>query len=189
MIFPPGVLEAAPGSNVITTRMPAGVSSGELQRALVKAFPNVTAIDLSLLLDTVRNILDKAARIISILAGFTILAGLPILAASLLNGQDQRLRESVLLRTLGASSRQVRVILIVEYATLGVLSAVTGIALSVAGSWALARFVFKATPWPHPQLLAAAFLSAVALAVLGGLALSRGATRHAPLSVLRREGF
>jgi putative ABC transport system permease protein len=186
MIFPPGVLESAPGSNVITTRMPAGVSSGQLQRALVKAFPNVTAIDLGLILDTVRNILEKAARIISILSGFTVLAGLPILAAALLNGQDQRLRESVLLRTLGASSRQVRIILIVEYGTLGVLSAITGVALSVAASWALAKFVFQADPWPHPQLLLAAFASAVTLAVLGGLALTRGVTEHSPLSVLRR---
>jgi len=188
MIFPPGVLESAPGSNVITTRMPAGVSSGQLQRALVKKFPNVTAIDLGLILDTVRGILEKAARIISILAGFTVLAGLPILAATLLNGRDQRLRESVLLRTLGASSHQIRVILIVEYATLGVLSALTGILLSVAASWALARFVFKAEPWPDPHLLVAAFASAVALAVLGGLALSRGVTEHPPMAVLRGAG-
>jgi putative ABC transport system permease protein len=188
MIFPPGVLENAPGSNVITTRMPARVSSGQLQRALVKTFPNVTAIDLSLILDTVRNILEKAARIISILAGFTVLAGLPILAATLLNGRDQRLQESVLLRTLGASSRQVRIILIVEYATLGVLSAITGVVLSIAGSWILAKFVFKTDPWPHPQLLVVAFASAVALAVLGGLALSRGVTEHPPLSVLRGAG-
>jgi putative ABC transport system permease protein len=188
MVFPPGVLESAPGSNVITTRMPAGASSGQLQRALVKKFPNVTAIDLGLILDTVRGILEKAARIISILAGFTVLAGLPILAATLLNGRDQRLRESVLLRTLGASSHQVRVILIVEYATLGVLSALTGVVLSVAASWALARFVFEAEPWPDPQLLMAAFASAVALAVLGGLALSRGVTEHPPMAVLRGGG-
>ena len=188
MIFPPGVLENAPGSNVITTRMPAGVSSGQLQRALVKTFPNVTAIDLSLILDTVRNILEKAARIISILAGFTVLAGLPILAATLLNGRDQRLKESVLLRALGASSRQVLIILVVEYASLGVLSAITGVVLSVAGSWTLAQFVFETDPWPHPRLLVVAFASAVALAVLGGLALSRGVTEHPPLSVLRGAG-
>jgi putative ABC transport system permease protein len=188
MIFPPGVLESAPGFNVITARLPTGVSSGGLQRALVKGFPNVTAIDLSLILDTVRNILEKAARIISILAGFTMLAGLPILAATLLNGRDQRVRESVLLRTLGASARQVRVILLVEYATLGVLSALAGVVLSVVASWALAKFVFKIEPTPDATLLAGAFGCAVALAVVGGLALSRGVTRHPPLAVLRGAG-
>lgn len=188
MIFPPGVLESAPGAYVITTRLPDGASSGTLQRALVKAYPNVTAIDLSLILDTVRNILEKAAKIISILAGFTVLAGLPILAATLLNGRDQRVRESVLLRTLGASARQVRTILIVEYATLGVLSALTGVLLAMAASWSLGRFVFKIESWPEPGLIAAGFASAVALAVLGGLALSRGVTRHPPLAVLRGAG-
>jgi putative ABC transport system permease protein len=168
--------------------MPPGVSSGGLQRALVKSFPNVTAIDLSLILDTVRNILEKAARIISILAGFTVLAGLPILAATLLNGRDQRVRESVLLRTLGASTRQVRVILLVEYATLGVLSALAGVVLSVVASWTLAKFVFKVESTPDAGLLAVAFGCAVALAVIGGLALSRGVTRHPPLAVLRGAG-
>ena len=135
-----------------------------------------------------RNILEKAAHIISILAGFTVLAGLPILAATLLNGRDQRVRESVLLRTLGASTRQVRVILIVEYATLGLLSAIAGVALSVAASWALARFVFKAEPWPDARLLLEAFAAALALAIGGGLALSRGVTGHPPLAVLRDAG-
>lgn len=188
MIFPPGVLESAPGFHVVTTRLPPGVSSGGLQRALVKGFPNVTAIDLSLILDTVRNILEKAARIISILAGFTVLAGLPILAATLLNGRDQRVRESVLLRTLGASTRQVRVILLVEYATLGVLSALAGTLLSVVASWALAQWVFKVDPALDAGLLTGAFGCAVALAVIGGLALSRGVTRQPPLAVLRGAG-
>ena len=185
MIFPPGVLESAPGFHVVTTRVPPGRSSGELQRALVHEFPNVSAIDLTLILDTVRGILEKIARVISILAGFTVLAGLPILAGTLLNGRDQRLRESVLLRTLGASGRQVRVILIIEYATLGALSAISGVVLAVAANWALAVFVFKAAPWPDPMLLLAAFTLTTVLALVSGLFLSLGVTRHPPLEVLR----
>ncbi|MHA3771785.1 ABC transporter permease [Verrucomicrobiota bacterium sgz303538] len=188
MVFPPGVLEAAPGFHVVTTRVPEGGSSGELQRALVKEFPNVTAIDLTLILDTVRSILDKIARVISILAGFTVLAGVPILIGTLLNGRDQRLRESVLLRTLGASAQQVRTILLVEYATLGALSALTGMLLAVAANAALAVFVFKATPWPDPRLLGFAFAAATGFAILGGLALSRGVCRHSPLEILRNAG-
>ena len=165
MVFPPGVLESAPGFHVVTTRVPPGSSSGELQRALVHQFPNVSAIDLTLILETVRGILEKIARVISILAGFTVLAGLPILAGTLLNGRDQRLRESVLLRTLGASARQVRTILVIEYATLGALSAASGVLLAVAANWALAIFVFKAAPWPDPMLLLAAFARTTALAL------------------------
>lgn len=185
MIFPPGVLEGAPGFHVVTTRVPEGVSSGDLQRHLVKQFPNVSAIDLTLILETVRGILEKISRVISVLAGFTVLAGLPILIGSLLNGRYQRLRESILLRTLGASAKQVRTILIIEYATLGVLSALAGLVLAVGANFALAIFVFKAPPWPNVALLGFAFAAATALAILGGLALSRGVTRYPPLAILR----
>jgi putative ABC transport system permease protein len=185
MIFPPGVLEGAPGFHVVTTRVPEGASSGDLQRALVQQYPNVSAIDLTLILKTVREILEKISRVVSVLAGFTVLAGVPILIGTLLNGRDQRLRESILLRTLGASARQVRAILIIEYATLGALSALSGLILAVAANWALAVFVFKAPPWPEPLLLASALAAVTGIAVLGGLALSRGVCRHSPLEILR----
>jgi putative ABC transport system permease protein len=186
MIFPPGVLESAPGFHIVTTRVPAGVSSGDLQRALVHQFPNVSAIDLTLILETVRGILEKISRVITVLAAFTVLAGLPILVGTLLNGRDQRARESILLRTLGASARQVRVILFIEYATLGTLSAVAGLILAIAANFALALAVFNAAPWPDPILIGAAFATTTGLAILGGLALSRGISRHPPLEVLSR---
>jgi putative ABC transport system permease protein len=129
--------------------------------------------------------LDKISKVVSVLAGFTAAAGLPILIGTLLNGRDQRLRESVLLRTLGASARQVRVILMVEYATLGALSALAGVLLAAAANAALALFVFDGAPWPDPLLLVVAFAAATGLAVLGGLALSRGVCRYPPLEILR----
>lgn len=188
MVFTPGVLEDAPGFTVLTTRVPEGSSSGSLQRELARRFPNVSAIDLTLILDTVRTILSQISRVVTLLGGFTLLAALPILIGTLLNGQDLRRRESVLLRTLGASARQVRLILFVEYAALGALSALTGLVLAVLANVALALFAFKASPWPSPQLLGGAFVAATALALIGGLLLSRGITRHSPLAILRAEG-
>ncbi|MGB6223238.1 ABC transporter permease [Haloferula sp.] len=185
MVFPPGVLEDAPGFHVVTTRTPTPEASGELQRALAAKFANVTAIDLTLILETVREILGKISMVVTILAGFTVLAGLPILIGTLLNGRDVRLKESVLLRTLGASAKQVRAILVIEYAALGILSALTGVLLAVAANAALAVFVFDASPWPDPALLVVAFGSVTAIAVLGGLALSRGVCNHPPLEILR----
>lgn len=185
MIFPPSVLENAPGFHVVTTKTPSAAASGELQRRLVDSFANVSAIDLSLILETVRDILGKISRIVSVLAGFTVLAGLPILVGTLLNGRDVRLRESVLLRTLGASARQVRTILVVEYATLGLLSALTGILLAVGANTVLALFVFKASALPDFGVLGIAFATATGLSVLGGLVLSRGVCHHPPLEILR----
>jgi putative ABC transport system permease protein len=185
MVFPPGVLEDAPGFHVVTTKTSSASASGELQRALVQDYANVSAIDLSLILETVRDILGKISAVVSVLAGFAVLAGLPILIGTLLNGRDVRLRESVLLRTLGASARQVRTILVVEYATLGLLSALTGVLLAVAANSALAILLFKASPWPDPWLLAAAFATSTGISVAGGLALSRGVCNHPPLEILR----
>jgi putative ABC transport system permease protein len=188
MVFPPGVLEDAPGSHVLTTRLPEGVSSGLLQRNLVQQFPNVTAIDLTLILETVRSVLAKITRAISVVAAFTVLAGLPILIGALLNGREQRVRESVLLRTLGASARQVRAILVIEYAALGLLSALAAVILAVVANWALAVYLFNASPWPSATLVASAFCATTLLSVLGGMALSRGITRQPPLEILRRVG-
>lgn len=185
MIFPPGVLEDAPGFHVVTTRVPDGVSSGDLQRDLVKDFANVSAIDLTLILETVRGILGKISGVVSLLAGFTALAALPILIGTLLNSRDLRLRESVLLRTLGASSRQVRAILVVEYATLGLLSALTGLTLAIAANAGLAKFAFKASPWPAWDIAVWSIFIVTGLAVAGGMALSRGVCGHPPLEILR----
>ena len=185
MVFPPGVLEDAPGVNVVTTRTPTPAASGELQRELAGQFANVTAIDLTLILETVRDLLAKISTVITILAGFTVLAGLPILIGTLLNGRDVRLKESVLLRTLGASAKQVRIILVIEYAALGLLSALSGILLAVVANGVLATFIFKASPWPDAALLLAAFGTVTMIAVLGGLALSRGVCHHPPLEILR----
>jgi len=185
MVFPPGVLEGAPGFHVVTTRTPNPAASGELQRLLVQDFPNVSAIDLSQILEKVRDILSKISLVVSVLAGFTVLAGLPILIGTLLNSRDVRLRESVLLRTLGASARQVRTILTIEYATLGLLSAFTGVLLASAANAALAIKVFEASPIPPLSLLGIAFGTAAGISVLGGLTLSRGVCNHPPLEILR----
>lgn len=185
MVFPPGVLDEAPGFNVVTTRTPSPEASGEFQREMAGGFANVTAIDLTQILKEVRDILSKISTVITVLAGFTVLAGLPILIGTLLNGRDVRLTESVLLRTLGASAKQVRVILLVEYATLGMLTALTGVLLAVGANVALAVFVFKASPWPDPILISSAIGSVFLLSVLGGLFLSRGICGHSPLEILR----
>lgn len=185
MVFPPGVLEEAPGFHVVTTKAPTPAATGELQRAVVEKFPNVSVVDLTLILQTVRDIVGKISTVISLLGGFTVLAGLPILIGTLLNGRDLRQRESVLLRTLGASARQVRAILVIEYATLGLLSALTGVLLASGANALLAIYVFKAEPWPDASLLALAFASATGISVIGGLLLSRGVCHSPPLEILR----
>lgn len=189
MLFPPGVLEHAPGFHVVTTRAGEGqaADAGALQRRLALEFPNVSAIDLTLILDTVRSLLDRVAGVVQVLAGFTVVAGLAIVVGALMNGRDQRRRESVLLRTLGASSGQVRRILVVEAAALGLVSALAGAVLAAGAHAAMAVFVFEGSPWPPPLPLLAAVVLGVGVSVLAGLALGRGVCQAPPLAILRHE--
>jgi putative ABC transport system permease protein len=188
MVFPSGVLESAPGFRIITTRVTNRVDSATMQRTIVQKFPNVSVIDLALVLDTVEAVLNKVSFVVRFMASFTVITGIIVLIASVLTGRYQRIQESILLRTLGASKQQVQRILLVEYLLLGLLSALTGVVLAEAAAWALAKFLFK-VPF-HPAFLPAflATLMVTTITVLTGLIANRGVLNNPPLEVLRSAG-
>ncbi|AKD58301.1 ABC transporter permease [Spirosoma radiotolerans] len=187
VVFPSGVLEQAPQFHVLMTRVPDNQASALLQRALVSQFPNVSAIDLGLILKTVDDILGQISFVIQFMALFSILTGLLVLASSVVISKYQRLRESVLLRTLGASRTQILRITALEYGLLGLLAALSGILLSVVGTWALARYVFEVPYRPGVLPLVVISLSVTALTVLIGVFNSREVLVRPPLDVLRAE--
>ena len=187
MLFPSGVLEGAPGFHVVTTRIPEGQSSGQFQGAVAYKFQNVSVIDLSSILATVRNVLSRVSQGIHLLSLFTVGAGLCILVGIFLNGREQRRHEAVLLRTLGASTRQLRMIFCIEFGALGLLAALAGGLLAVAAYVPLAHYAFSLTPvFPVASLLTL-LLAACGLSVLMGALLSRGTTSAPPLSILQKE--
>ena len=187
VVFPTGVLEAAPTFNVLVTRAPNATVSGQTQADVVRRFPTVSAIDLSLIVATIKGIIDKATAAVRLLSVFTVGTGLLVLTAAILTGRYERVKEGVLLRTLGASRRQILRILTVEYFCLGSLAAFTGILLAAAGNWALAVFVFK-LPWaPSPVAMVACWFIVAGLTVAIGLLASRGVCDHPPLEILRAE--
>jgi putative ABC transport system permease protein len=187
VVFPRGALDDAPALHVLVTRVASGEQSALMQREVVKAFPNISIIDLTLVLRTVDAILDKISFVVKFMAMFTVLTGLIVLVSALVTGRYQRLQESVLLRTLGASRGQILKILLVEYFSLGFLGALTGIVLAVLAAWALAAFVFK-VPFAVAALpLLIAQLAVPAITVITGLLISRGLLKHPPLAVLRAE--
>lgn len=187
VVFPVGVLEDAPTFNVLATRAPTAAVSGALQSEVVRRYPTVSAIDLSLVAATIQGIVDKATTAVRFLSAFTVGTGLLVLCAAIFTGRYERVKEGVLLRTLGASRRQIVRILWVEYFCLGTLAALTGILLAAAGSWAMSVFVFKTTWMPAPGSMVAAWAMAVGLTLLAGLSASRGVCNHPPLEVLRAE--
>jgi putative ABC transport system permease protein len=189
VVFPSGVLEDAPQFHVILTRTPSTAALAATQQGLVRQFPNVSAIDLGLILQTVDDILGKISFVIRFMAGFSILTGLLVLASSVLISRYQRTRESVLLRTLGASRRQIARITLLEYALLGTLAALAGVVLAALAAWALAHWVFEA-PLALGTLawLPALVLLVAALTAIIGRLNSRSVLSQPPLAVLRAEG-
>jgi putative ABC transport system permease protein len=187
VIFPSGVLEKAPQFHVLITRIPSAEMSAKFQQAIVRSFPNISIIDVGLILSVLDDILDKIGFVIRFMAAFSILTGLVVLIASVLLSKYQRIRESVLLRTLGGTRRQILVITALEYFLLGGLAAFAGIIISLGGGWALARFTFN-TPFTVPVLpVVAVFLLVSIITVLIGLFNSRGILNRPPLEVLRAE--
>lgn len=187
-VFTPGLLEQAPQFQVLVTRGDTPAARAELQRRIVESFPNVSVIDLDLILRTVDQILESVAAIVRFMALFSVATGVVVLVASVSASRFQRLRESALLRTLGASRKQVGRILLVEYAALGTLAGLTGLVLALGGGWGLATYVFEVTFAPAWTWLAAAAIAVPLLTVLIGLSGSRGVATVPPLEVLRRAG-
>jgi putative ABC transport system permease protein len=187
-VFPSGILENAPQIYVTATRINDQQQANRFQQQLVTEFPNVSLIDLRLILSTVNELFDKLGLIIRFLAMFSILTGLVVLAGAVINSKFVRIRENVLLRTVGARTRQITKIMLIEYAYLGLFSSLTGMILSLGGGWLLTTFFFEikfAFDWQELSIIS---LGVVLLTVFIGWFNSREVINTPPLQVLRKEG-
>ena len=185
VVFPRGVLEEAPVWFILATRTRDAQESARVQQVVVRDFPTVSVLDLTLVLKTVDEVVGKIAFAVRFMALFTITTGLLVLVGAVWSGRTQRISECVLLRTLGASRNQLLGILFTEYLFLGALGAATGGILALAASWALATFAFKMA-FSFDLLPVLIGCAAVCLVtVISGLLASTGLTRHPPLMVLR----
>ncbi len=187
VVFPAGPLDEAPKFHVVAARADSPEVSARVQRAVVTELPNVSAIDLALLLQTLDGIFSKVELVVRFIALFTVATGVIVLAGAVLSGRFQRIRETVLLRTLGASRRQIARIQLVEYAVLGALAALTGGGLAFGASALLAIFVFEAPVVLPLGYLAVTVGGVVAVTLLTGWMANRGIATHPPLAVLREE--
>ena len=187
ILFPAGVLEKAPQFHVLLTHVPDVAASARFQQTLVRTYPNISVIDLKLVLSILDDILGKIGFVIRFMAGFCIITGLIVLIASVLISKYQRIQESVLLRTLGANRRQIYAINAIEYFFIGAMAATTGILLALIGSWALAQFIFETDFSPAWIPVLIIFMVICVLTVLIGLMNIRTIVNRSPLEILRNE--
>ena len=187
IVFPKGVLEPAPQFHVLTTRINTTEQSAVLQRTLVQQYPNVSAVDLGLILKTVDDVLSQIAFVVRFMALFSVITGLIVLTAAVTTSRYQRIQEAVLLRTLGASQKQIRRILLLEYTFLGALATLTGLILSIGGAWAVTVFIFDIHFALPTAAIASVFALVTALTIFVGMLNSRGIADRPPLEILRSE--
>jgi putative ABC transport system permease protein len=159
---------------------------GELQRALYQAYPTVTVINVAQALETVRSVVIQITYVIQFLAAFSIFAGIIILASSIAGTRYRRIREVVVLKTLGATRARIATVFSIEFAVLGLVAGVVGIAFANL----IARTLLtRMTVAYHFQwiLTAVALLATAALTVATGWLASHRILGQKPLEVLREE--
>jgi putative ABC transport system permease protein len=184
-VFQPAAIAAAPKQFVLVSAVEADTAVARLQRDAVKRYPNVSSIDLSLVRKTITGIVDKVTLTVRFLALFSLAMGIPVLFSAVAATRRDRLREGVLLKTLGATRSQIGRILLAEYALLGLLGSLSGMLLAFGGSWALVTFVFEGsfTPALLPAFGIAAAMTLLAVSI--GLLTGRDVFRETPMAALR----
>lgn len=187
VVFPSGILEQAPQFFATTVNTTSKDISLKLQRDIVLAYPNVSAIDVGQIVGTLREFLDRVTFVIQFIGLFSIITGLIVLAGSAATSRFQRIRESVLLRTLGAKQNQVVRIQIIEYAFLGIIAAFIGLLLSLGSTALIGYFYFDIEFVPNFTILAVEVVILIALVLFIGLMNTRGIHSKPPLEILRQE--
>ena len=186
VVFSPGALDGAPVTYVATARTAAAAESS-VQTAVATAFPNITAIPVRDVLERVGAVLGDIAVAIRLMALFTVATGLVVMGGALTATRYQRLYESVVLRTLGATRGAIARAFAVEYGCLGAAAGVGGAALAAVLAWIVLRFVLD-TPWHfEPWPLLAGVGGSVGLAIGVGFLATWRLLGEKPLAVLRRD--
>ena len=187
-LFRPGVFDEAPHSFIGFLRGPAEAEGRtRLQRDLVAGFPNVSVIDGREVLATIRRILDFVTLAISVVGGIALLSGVLILIGSVAMTKFQRLYETAIFRTLGATSRTIILMLLFEYGTLGLLAGLVGSIGAVALTWGLTRFLLGISWHLAPFVNVIGLVTTALVVTLVGVVASLDVLREKPLGTLRAE--
>lgn len=185
-VFAPGALDGVPVSFLAQARVNPS-AAGAIQKEAVARFPTLTIINLNDVLDTVKGIMDRIGLVIRFVAGFSVVAGLIILASSIAATKFRRTREAVLFKTLGATRGQVWRIFAVEYLALGLVAGVVGAGLAAIAAWAVLKFVMEVAFKVEALPLLAGIGITVLLTVAVGVLSTLDVLAAKPLQVLRQE--
>ena len=185
VLFPDNVLNNAPQFHVIITKTKDDRQAAALQSEILQEYPNISMVNLGMVVETLEDLLGKISFVIQFMAMFSILTGILVLISSLIISKYQRIRDSILLRTLGASSRIVSLINTFEYLFLGSLASLSGIVLSMGATYLLSTYIFELPfRWAWTEAFIVYLIITAVTVVLGWLN-GRNIINRSPMEVLR----
>ncbi len=182
-VVPPGVLEDKPANWVTSVHLDA--EQRQQLGPLVRAFPNITLIDVDTIMQRVRTIMDRVTLAVEFIFLFTILAGLAVLYAAIQANQDQRRFENAVLRTLGAKQKTLLLGLVAEFTTLGALSGLLAGLSATTLAWVLAETIFKFEYAFDISVALTGVVSGILIVVVAGMLGTRSVLTHPPIQSLR----
>ncbi|MGF6601058.1 putative ABC transport system permease protein [Paraburkholderia sp. GAS448] len=178
VLMPPAALQDFPATFITSFHLPPARRTAI--DGLIAEYPNLTAIDTGPILAQVQRVLEQVIGAVQFLFAFTLAAGVLVLYAALAGTRDERMRESALLRALGASHRQVRAVQVAEFIAVGALAGLMAALGAQAIGWVLATRVFEFHLEFDPWMLPVGVAAGIACAGVGGwLSLRHVLTRPA----------
>jgi putative ABC transport system permease protein len=187
-VFRPGVLEQAPQMFIAPLRGPLTIEArARLQHDLVERFPNVSVIDFHEILETVRDVMSKVTLAITVVGALVLASGALILIGAVAMTKFQRVYEAAVFKTLGANTRTIATMLLIEYSVLGVLAGLVGSLGAVGLTWAVSRYALD-IPWRIfvGEHVGGVVATTTLVAVIGVVS-SLDVLRNKPLLTLRAE--
>jgi putative ABC transport system permease protein len=158
-----------------------------MQTQLVRDYPNVSAIDLREILQTIQTVVSNVTLAITVVGMLVLVSGGLILVGAVSMTKFRRVYEAAILKTLGASGKLIAAMLVLEYGVLGAIAGTIGALGAIALSWGVARFALE-LPWqPAPGLTIAGIVATSLLVAMIGVVASIDVLRHKPLATLRAE--
>jgi putative ABC transport system permease protein len=188
MLFSPNTFAGAPHTNLATitpTADGAGGTDAALLRRLAVEFPSVTAVRVKDALEAINTIVGQLATAIRGASGLAIAASLLVLGGALAAGQRARLYDAMILKTLGATRRFILSSYALEYAAIGLVSALFGVVAGALAGWGVVTQVMKIEFVSDPTGALLAATAAIGVTVLFGLAGTVKILSKAPASHLR----
>ena len=185
-LFPPGTLDGLPTTYIAAARAPP--DDPAWLNGLLAQFPNVLAIDVGELLRQVTAIVEQVARAVEFVFLFTLAGGVLVLEAAIAATQDERLYDAAVLRTLGASRRQLRAAQLAEFLALGTLAGLVASAGATVTAYVLADRVFHIPFGWNPWLWAIGVAGGGLGVAVAGWVGTRRTLRQPPLALLRQFG-